>query len=219
MICINTPANPTGAALLADLDALADLLEGTSIVVMSDEVYEHLIYDGRTHTSTGPCALARTIAGDLFFREDLPQYRLENGLCGGAAAIDGRIQESASILCVQCASPDTADCRVFGVSGRVSVAAAVFIRKKRNILLQAMSNTRLKPLRCAGTYFQLFDYGHLSKEDDLSFCKRLTKDYGVAAIPVFSAFHSNGHDDRVIRLCFAKTEDMLSEAAERLARL
>lgn len=93
-----------------------------------------------------------------------------------------------------------------------------FYQRKRDYFREAMRKTRLRPLHCAGTYFQLFEYGHLSDEPDLDFCKRLTSDFGVAAIPV-SAFYSDGRDDKVIRLCFAKTEDLLLQAGQLLERL
>ena len=93
-----------------------------------------------------------------------------------------------------------------------------FYQQKRDFFLQAMANTRFKPLSCKGTYFQLFDYSSISDETDLDFCKRITVEYGVAAIPV-SAFFSDGRDDKVIRLCFAKTEDLLERAGKALEKL
>ena len=93
-----------------------------------------------------------------------------------------------------------------------------FYQQKRDFFLEAMAGTRFKPLHCAGTYFQLFEYGHLSDEGDLDFCKRITREYGVAGIPV-SSFYSDGKDQKVIRLCFAKTEDLLEKAGKALERL
>ncbi|MFM9946424.1 MAG: aminotransferase class I/II-fold pyridoxal phosphate-dependent enzyme, partial [Saprospiraceae bacterium] len=93
-----------------------------------------------------------------------------------------------------------------------------FYQQKRDAFLQAMSDTRFRPLHCAGTYFQLFDYSAISEEPDLDFCKRLTTEFGVAAIPV-SSFFSDLKDEKVIRLCFAKTEDLLEQAGEKLKRV
>ena len=93
-----------------------------------------------------------------------------------------------------------------------------FYRRKRDFFSNAMQESALKPLTCEGTYFQLFSYGHLSDEPDTGFARRLTIEYGVAAIPV-SVFYSNGMDERIIRLCFAKDEEILAEGARRLARL
>ncbi len=81
-----------------------------------------------------------------------------------------------------------------------------------------MEGARLRPLPCDGTYFQLYDYSGISDEPDLAFCKRVTQEFGVAAIPV-SAFYSDNRDDKVIRLCFAKTEDVLLDAAQRLKQM
>ena len=93
-----------------------------------------------------------------------------------------------------------------------------FYQKKRDVFLQAMAATRFRPLYCAGTYFQLFDYSAISDEPDLDFCKRLATEFGVAAIPV-SSFFSDLKDEKVIRLCFAKTEDLLEQAGEKLRRV
>ena len=93
-----------------------------------------------------------------------------------------------------------------------------YFEKKRNLFLEAMSATRLRPLPCQGSYFQLFDYSGISDEDDVGFCERMVKDFGVAAIPV-SKLHSDGHDDKLVRFCFAKTDDLLIRAGERLKML
>src|SRR5690606_17924943 len=93
-----------------------------------------------------------------------------------------------------------------------------FYRQKRDFFLGAMSGTRFRPLPCKGTYFQLFDYSAISDEPDLDFCKQLTTEFGVAAIPV-SSFYSDGRDEKVVRFCFAKTEDLLEKAGKLLERV
>ena len=93
-----------------------------------------------------------------------------------------------------------------------------FNQKKRDFFLEQLKGTRFKPLACEGTYFQICDYSAISDEPDLDFCKRLTIEHGVAAIPV-SSFYSDGRDDKVIRFCFAKTEDVLARAGELLAKV
>ena len=93
-----------------------------------------------------------------------------------------------------------------------------FFEKKRDLFLKAMSATRLRSLPCQGSYFQLFDYSGISSEDDVTFCERMVRDFGVAAIPV-SKLHSDGHDDKLVRFCFAKTDDLLIGAGERLKML
>ena len=90
-----------------------------------------------------------------------------------------------------------------------------FFQQKRDFFLETMKGSRLRPLRCEGTYFYLFDYSAISDEPDMEFAKRMTTEWGVAAIPV-SAFYSNGCEDKVIRLCFAKTEETLERAGKVL---
>ena len=93
-----------------------------------------------------------------------------------------------------------------------------FFEKKRDFFLATMAGSRLKPLHCDGTYFHLFDYSEISQEADTAFAKRLTTEFGVAAIPV-SVFYSNGRDEKIIRLCFAKTEEMLEDAGALLQKV
>jgi len=93
-----------------------------------------------------------------------------------------------------------------------------FFQRKRDLFLKATASTKLKPLPCEGSYFQLFDYSGISAKGDFEFCEQLIKDYGVAAIPV-SKMYSDGHDDKLIRFCFAKTDDVLYEAGKRLELL
>ena len=93
-----------------------------------------------------------------------------------------------------------------------------FFQKKRDFLLSAMEGSRFKPIKSEGTYFQLFDYSDISDEPDREFVKRMTTEYGVAAIPV-SVFYSNTNPERVIRLCFAKTEETLAKAGELLRKI
>ena len=93
-----------------------------------------------------------------------------------------------------------------------------FYQQKRDFLLQVTQDTRLQPLKTLGTYFQLFDYSAISEEADIEFAKRMTTEFGVAAIPV-SAFYSSSKDDKVIRLCFAKKETTLARAGQLLQQL
>lgn len=217
MICINTPVNPTGAILNdADMRALETLLADTDILVMSDEVYEHLIYDGAVHASAlrYPGLRARTLAVYSFGKT----YHCTGwkvGYCVAPPALTAEFRKVHQF-------------NVFSVNHPVQAALAEFLKdtaqyrnlpqfyqQKRDFFADKMAQTRLRALPSYGTYFQLYDYAHLSDESDLHFCKRLTTEFGVAAIPM-SAFYSDGRDQKIIRLCFAKTEDMLAEAGARL---
>jgi methionine transaminase len=217
MLCINTPNNPTGTLLReADMRAVEAMLRGTDILLMSDEVYEHLIFDGEQHASTlrYPDLYARTLA-IYSFGKTYHNTGWKMGYCIAPPALTREFRKVHQF-------------NVFSANHPVQLAFAevmddaqqyldlpAFYAQKRDFFLAAMRGSAFEPLPCAGTYFQLFDYSAVSDEPDLDFCKRLTREHGVAAIPV-SAFHSDGLDERVIRLCFAKTEDLLLEAGKRL---
>ncbi len=220
MIILNTPQNPIGKTLKADdMLTLQKLTKDTDILILSDEVYEHLVYDGEIHQSV-------LRYPDLFERS-LSVYSF------------GKTFHSTGWKVGYCVGPDylmkefrkVHQFNVFSVNSFVQYGIAAFLKdpntyanlgafyqQKRDFFQQAMAGSRLRALPSEGTYFQLYDYSAISDESDLEFVKRLTIEYGVAAIPV-SAFYSSGRQDGVIRLCFAKTEDVLSAAAERLTKI
>ena len=217
MIIINTPHNPIGKTLNRDdIQALENITRGTDIIVLSDEVYEHLIYDGESHQSV------------LRFK-DLRERSL-------AVYSFGKTFHATGWKIGYCVAPPrlTKEFRkihqwnVYAVNSFLQFALADYLKdpepylglpdfyqQKRDYFNEAMKGSKLKPLDSKGTYFQLFDFSEVSDEDDFTFAKRLTTEFGVAAIPV-SVFYSNRRQGGVIRLCFAKTEDMLSKAAVKL---
>ena len=220
MIIINTPHNPTGTILRdADLKALEQIVSGTDIMVLSDEVYEHLIYDGEEH-----CSVVRY---PTLFQQSLAVYSFgktfhstgwKMGYCVGPPDL---IKEFKNIH----------QWNVFCVNSFTQYALADhlqdpntynqlpdFFQQKRNYLTERLADTPLKPITSKGTYFQLFNYGEISDQPDAEFAKYLTKEIGVAAIPL-SPFYSEPPAQKVIRLCFAKKEETLAEAADRLAIL
>ncbi|MBU6339983.1 MAG: aminotransferase class I/II-fold pyridoxal phosphate-dependent enzyme [Bacteroidetes bacterium] len=220
MICVNTPSNPTGQILTrTDWDALAGILHGTNILVMSDEVYEHLIYDSQPHdTALAHAELrARTLA-IYSFGKTYHNTGWKTGYCIAAPELSAEFRKvhQFNVFCAN--HPMQAAFADFMADSSEYLGLPQFYQQKRDFFAQAMANTRFKALPCKGTYFQLYDYSAISNEGDLDFCKRLTAEYGVAAIPV-SAFYSNGHDAKVIRFCFAKTEDMLEAAGKRLEQV
>ncbi len=220
MLIINTPHNPTGTILRkADIETLDQLLAGTDIILLSDEVYEHLIFGEEPHESIlrYPRLRERSLAVYSF----------------------GKTFHNTGWKIGYCVAPDflSAEFRkvhqfnVFSVNTPVQYALAEFLQqpeeylelpnfyeRKRDYLNMAMHGSRLRPLPSWGTYFQLFDYSAISNESDLTFARRLTTEFGVAAIPV-SAFYSSGRDARVIRLCFAKKEDTLAQAGALLQKV
>ena len=233
MIVINTPHNPTGKVLtFNDLEKLAEITEGSDIIVLSDEVYEHLIYDEQKHASVlrFPQLAERSIAAFSFGKT----FHATGWKMGYVVGPDYLMQEFRKVH----------QFNVFSVNTPVQHALADFLmdadnylqlpdfyQQKRDFFLEKMKNSRLRPLVCEGTYFQLFDYSDVSDALDTDFCQWLTKEIGVAAIPV-SVFYSKNEGDlvkeqiksgvfseKIIRLCFAKTEDTLAAAALRLTTI
>ncbi|MFT7452083.1 MAG: methionine aminotransferase [Patescibacteria group bacterium] len=220
MIIINTPHNPIGKVLSEDdLLTLQKITNGTDIIVLSDEVYEHLIFDGKAHQSV--------LRFPELFKRSLIVYSF------------GKTFHSTGWKMGYCVAPELLmkefrkvhQFNVFSVNSFVQYGIADFLsnesfyldlpnfyQQKRDFFQEAMAGSRLRALGSEGTYFQLFDYSAISEEADLAFAKRMTTEFGVAAIPV-SAFYSSGRDEKVIRLCFAKTEEVLKEAGEILGGL
>ncbi|MCB0528076.1 MAG: aminotransferase class I/II-fold pyridoxal phosphate-dependent enzyme, partial [Saprospiraceae bacterium] len=220
MLCINTPQNPTGTILRdADMQAINDMLRGTDVLLMSDEVYEHLIYDGEPHASAlcYPDLYARTLA-IYSFGKTYHNTGWKTGYCVAPPDLTREFRKVHQFNVFSANHPMQAAFADFMADPAEYLGLPDFYQQKRDFFIQAMSGTRFRPLPCKGTYFQLFDYSEISNEPDLAFCKRLTTEYGVAAIPV-SSFHSDGRDDRVIRFCFAKTEDLLEKAGKLLERV
>jgi methionine aminotransferase len=220
MICVNTPGNPTGQILTrADWDALAALLRGTNILLMSDEVYEHLIYDGVPHDTAlaHPELRERTLA-IYSFGKTYHNTGWKTGYCVAPPLLTKEFRKVHQFNVFSANHPMQAAFADFMVEPAEYLGLPVFYQQKRDFFQQAMANTRFKPLACKGTYFQLYDYSAISDEPDLDFAKRITAEYGVATIPV-SPFYAKGCGDKVVRFCFAKTEDLLEEAGRRLERV
>ena len=220
MIVVNSPHNPTGSLLTAaDLDQLADLVRGTDIVILSDEVYEHILFDGERHASLcgHPELAPRSIVVSSFGKT----YHITGWKVGYVVAPRELMAEFRKVhqfnvftvnTPVQLALAD------YMADPARHLALAGFYQGKRDFFRSGLAGSRFELLPSHGTYFQLARYGAISDEPDVAFCNRLTREVGVAAIPV-SAFFADGRDERVIRFCFAKNEATLAAACERLARL
>ena len=220
MIIINTPQNPIGMTLRdSDLIALEEMTTGTDILVLSDEVYEHLIFDGKAHQSVlrYPNLYKRSLViysfGKTFHNTG---WKMGYCIAPEGLMVEFRKVHQFNVFCITSFIQ-------YGLADYLAepdhyLQLPEFYQQKRDFFLEAMKGSRLRPLQCEGTYFQLFDYSAISDEPDTEFAKRMTIEYGVAAIPV-SVFYSSGRDDKVIRLCFAKTEDVLEEAGKLLKKL
>lgn len=220
MLCINTPQNPTGTILReSDMLAINDLLRGTDVLLMSDEVYEHLIFDGEKHASVlrYPELYARSLA-IYSFGKTYHNTGWKTGYCVAPPELTREFRKVHQFNVFSANHPMQAAFADFMADPAEYLGLPGFYQQKRDFFLQAMSGTRFRPLACKGTYFQLFDYSAISDEPDLDFCKRITTEFGVAAIPV-SSFYSDGRDEKVIRFCFAKTEDLLERAGKLLEKV
>jgi methionine aminotransferase len=220
MIIINTPTNPTGSTFSpADMEALERITEGTDILILSDEVYEHLTYDGLEHQSVlrFPGLRKRSLAV-FSFGKTFHNTGWRIGYCVAPPELTVEFRKVHQFNTFSINTPMQYALADFLKDPNEYLELPAFFQRKRDFFLKQLEGSRLKPLRCSGTYFHLFDYSAISDMPEKEFASWMTREVGVAAIPV-SAFYSNGHNNGVIRLCFAKTESTLTAAAERLQRM
>lgn len=220
MIIINTPHNPTGTILRKeDLQALERIVAGTEILVLSDEVYEHLIYDDEPHQSVlrYPNLRERSLAV-YSFGKTFHNTGWKMGYCVAPQDLMAEFRKVHQFNVFSVNTPMQYALAEFLKTPEEYLSLNDFYQQKRDFLAQVMDGSPLKPFPSKGTYFQLFDYKNISQEPDKEFAKRLTTEFGVAAIPI-SVFYSSGRDEHVIRLCFAKKEETLANAGELLKKL
>lgn len=221
MIVINSPHNPSGAVLDAvDLETLAEIVRGTEIFVLSDEVYEHIIFDGLAHQSV--LRHAELSARSFVISSFGKTYHCTGwkvGYCIAPAQLSAEFRKVHQYLTFCTFNPAQwafADALESDPQHYLDLPAFYQARRDRFRALLAPSKLKLLPVR--GAYFQLVDYSTISQKDDLNFCEWLVREAGVAAIPV-SAFYETPPNARLIRLCFAKGDETLNAAAERLCQL
>ncbi|MCI4651102.1 methionine aminotransferase [Phaeodactylibacter sp.] len=220
MIIINTPNNPTGTTLqTTDLLALQQLTAGTDILVLSDEVYEHLIYDEASHQSVlrFPGLRSRSLAV-YSFGKTFHNTGWKIGYCVAPPELMVEFRKVHQYNTFAVHRPTQHALADYLQDATTYESLPGFYQQKRDLLLEVMAGSRFKPLPCQGTYFCNFDYSGISDEPDRVFAHQLITEHGVAAIPV-SAFYTSGRDERIIRLCFAKTEETLQAAGERLRKV
>ena len=223
-IMINSPHNPSGAVWNADeLRQLAELLDGTEVLVISDEVYEHMVYDGHMHQSVSrlPELAARSLVVSSFGKT----YHVTGWKVGYVAAPAALTAEFRKVH----------QYNVFTVNSAMQHGIAAYMRdpapylglsdfyqRKRDRFRAGLADSGFVLRPCPGSYFQCVDYGGLRPElaalDDMAMCQWLTREIGVAAIPL-SAFYGGGSDAKVIRFCFAKKDETLDLALDRLKRI
>jgi methionine transaminase len=217
LVLINSPHNPTGMVLDAgDICELKRVLEGTDALVVGDEVYEHIVFDGVRHESLArdPDLAARSIVISSFGKT----YHTTGwkvGYCAAPHRLSAEIQRIHQFV-------------TFAVNGAIQLAYAAFVNRdpvsadlahfyqaKRDRFVELIEGSRFQPLACRGTYFHLLDYSRITDDRDDDFALRLLKDHGVAAIPT-AAFLYGVAPGPVLRFCFAKRDETLEAAAARL---
>ncbi len=220
MIMINSPHNPTGAVLsAADMQALASIVEGTNIIILSDEVYEHLIFDGLEHESIlrYPELLKRSFVCFSFGKTyHCTGWKL--GYCISSPALMHEFRKVHQFNCFSCDTPKQVALAEYLKDVTAYTTLGATIQTKRDYFRSKMAQTPFKCIPSHGSYFECYSYAAISNEPDTEFAKRITIDYGVATIPV-SAFYQDRKDDKVVRFCFAKKETTLDMAIEKLKLL
>lgn len=219
MIILNSPHNPTGAVLSAvDLGELAKIVAGTDIVLLSDEVYEHILFDGRPHLSL--CGHPELAPRSLVVSSFGKTYHITGWKIGyvvGPAALSAEFRKIHQFNVFTVHGPSQLALADYMQDASRHLGLAAFYQEKRDAFRALLAATPLELLPCAGTYFQLARYTAISGLPDRAFADWLTREVGVAVIPV-SAFHADGHDERVVRFCFAKRPETLEAAAGRLCK-
>jgi methionine transaminase len=220
MILLNSPHNPTGAVLRSDdLRQLRSIVQDTDIIIHSDEVYEHLIFDGIPHESIlrYPDLMERSFVSFSFGKV----YHCTGWKLGYSVSSPAFMQEFRKVHqfnCFCCHTPSQVALAAFLINKDSYLSLGAFLQGKRDYFAKLMQQTKFTPLPSYGSYFQLYKYDRISEESDKDLAIRITKEYGVATIPV-SAFYQSGKDDKVVRFCFAKKEETLEKAVERLIKI
>lgn len=220
MIMLNTPHNPTGSILQEDdIAELEKLVAEFNLLVLSDEVYEHLVFDGAPHRSILRYpAIYRNSFVAFSFGKVFHNTGWKMGYCVAPERLMKEYRKVHQYLCFSVNTPMQYGLARFLETPSHYLDLPAFYQQKRDYFLELMKGSRFTPLHSQGSYFQLMKYDRISPGPDKDFAIRLTKEFGVAVIPV-SAFYADGKDDRVIRFCFAKQPATLEQAAARLARI
>ncbi len=220
MIMLNSPNNPTGAVLRQhDIEQLRNIVSRTNIFILSDEVYEHLIFDNILHQSIlrYPDLMERSFVCFSFGKVyHCTGWKL--GYCVSSAELMKEFRKVHQFNCFSCNSPMQVGLAEFLGDKESYLSLSSFMQNKKDYFQQLMSQTKFTPLPSYGSYFQLYQYKNISNENDKEFSIRITKEYGVATIPV-SAFYKSATDSKTIRFCFAKKKETLEMAVERLIKI
>ncbi len=220
MILINSPHNPTGTIWSReDMLQLQKLTDNTNIIVLSDEVYEHMVFDGKQHQSI--ClfdGLKQRSFISASFGKTFHNTGWKIGYCCAPKDPMEEFRKVHQFNVFSVHHPSQIGIANYMQDANTYLGLNAFFQQKRDLFLNLISESRFKFVPSQGTYFQVLDYSEITDENDVDFAKRLTKEYGVASIPL-SVFNENQKDDKVLRFCFAKTDDTLLKATDILRKV
>ncbi|MDN5201849.1 methionine aminotransferase [Fulvivirgaceae bacterium BMA10] len=220
LIIINTPNNPTGAILSKeDMQILSDIVDGTDILIISDEVYEHIVFDGYKHESILKYDTLKERGVAIFsFGKTFHATGWKMGYSVAPDWLTAEIRKVHQYVTFSVNTPVQWAIADYLEDATHYLGLGPFYQKKRDLFLKLTNDSRLDPIVSRGTYFQLFSYKGISLEADMEIAERITKDYGVASIPI-SVFYHNRTDHKYLRFCFAKKDETLERAADILCRI
>lgn len=221
LIMINSPHNPSGSIFTrGDLEYLEALVERHNLLVISDEVYEHLVFDGKLHHSALELPALRDRSFTFFsFGKTFSVTGWKTGYCVAPAALTAELRKIHQFVAFVAVTPvQLALADFIEAEPHYPATLAAFYQGKRDSFCRGLQASRFKVTPSAGTYFQLLDYSAVSECQDTVLCEQLTRQHGVASIPI-SVFYDKPPHQHYLRFCFAKSDPVLSAAAERLCEI
>ncbi len=220
VIVINNPNNPAGSVMpREDLEQLAEIVNEHQLHIISDEVYEHMVFDGLQHHSILSLSKLRERGVAVFsFGKTLHATGWKIGYCVAPPEITVELKKIHQFTTFSINTPIQHAIADYIQDPETYNQLGGFFQQKRDLFLNTMSESAFKPLPSHGTYFQMMEYGELSDLPDREMANWLTREHGVASIPV-SVFYQRGTDHKVLRFCFAKSDETLIKAAEKLCRI
>lgn len=219
-IMLTTPHNPTGKCLTqSDIDSLAELLKDTNIFIVSDEVYEHIIFDGRKHLSP---AMHTDLKERTFvcgsFGKTFHTTGWKLGYCLAPKELSTEFRKAHQWITFSCPTPFQYAFADFLKEPDNYLSVTQFYQEKRDKFINWIKDSRFEFIPAEGSFFQMVSYKNITDESDYDLAVRWTKEIGVASIPI-SVFYADKIDNKILRFCFAKDDEMLERAAERLCKL
>ncbi len=220
LIIINSPHNPTGSVInIADLKNLEEITRDTNILILSDEVYEHIVFDGNRHLSLSRSGeLARRTFVVSSFGKTYHTTGWKIGYCAAPEYLMKEFRKLHQFIVFAVNTPIQYAYADYIKNENHYLSLGLFYEKKRDVIINALRESKFKLSKARGTYFQLLDYSDISDKNDYEFSEYLTKEIGVAVIPI-SPFYSENNSRKLIRICFAKRDEVLLNAAEKLCRV